>query len=109
MYYEDVSPEFFQTLEIRERRNWVELYQCSSCGVFWRIDVYDKYQTRYVVRIENPTLWEQFDSQSLEKELLVNHRGGYLESNCSMKGCPHKKVKGSAYCVNHLFEYGVRK
>ena len=96
-------------LELVDRANWYELYRHKSDGSHWRLDADDKYQQRFLVQIEDLANWSTFDSSSLEKALLLGRRGGLSEDTCIQQGCNERMLKGSAFCLNHTFERGVRK
>lgn len=88
--------------------NWVKLMECPECSQLWKVDEWDKYQTLYAVKVPVKEDWENFDSVSLIKQKMVSNRGGLTETECMWAGCNKKQVKGSAYCINHLYETGAR-
>lgn len=88
--------------------NWVLLMQCTDCKQLYKVDEWDKYQTCYAVKILSSEHWEAFDSDALIKDHMVQNRGGLSDEPCICAGCDIKQVKGSAYCVNHLFFSGTR-
>lgn len=88
--------------------DWVLLMQCPECEQHYKVDEWDKYQTCYAVKISSPESWEAFDSEPLIKEQMIENRGGLTTEECMWSGCALKKVKGSAYCVNHLYAGGTR-
>jgi hypothetical protein len=96
-------------LELVSREGWYELYRRRSDGTYWRLDADDRYQQRFLVRIDNLNSWASFDSTGLEKTLLLEKRGGLSEERCLWKDCESLSVNGSAYCVDHTYATGVRK
>ena len=96
-------------LEFVDRAKWYELYRRKSDGSYWRLDAADKCQQRFLIRIDNVKGWETFDSSPLEKSLLLARRGGLSNEQCVQQGCHELAVNGSAFCLNHTFERGVRK
>lgn len=88
--------------------NWVLLMACPDCNQLWKVDEWDKYQICYAVKVLTQENWESFDNESLIKEQMVKNRGGLEKENCRWSGCNFKQVKGSAFCVNHLYEGGTR-
>lgn len=96
-------------LEFVERANWFELYRRKADGSHWRLDADDKYQQGFLVQIESLEGWATFDASPLEKALLLEHRGGYADEVCVQQGCNGRTLRGSAYCLDHTFEHGVRK
>jgi len=96
-------------LELVDRANWYELYFRKADGTHWRLDADDKYQQRFLVQIDDLANWSAFDSGPLEKSLLLERRGGLSEEACLQLGCGERSLKGSAFCLNHTFERGVRK
>ena len=88
--------------------DWVLLMQCPNCKQLYKVDEWDKYQTSYAVKVPTSKNWETFDSESLIKEQMIQHRGGLANDSCMRVGCNIKQVKGSAYCVHHLYLGGTR-
>ena len=88
--------------------NWVKLMECPECNQLWKVDEWDKYQTLYAVKVPEKEGWGNFDSVSLIKEKMISNRGGLTETKCMWAGCNKMQVKGSAYCINHLYETGAR-
>jgi len=90
--------------------NFVTLHRCGACGHKWRIDAWDKYQPQFVVRIPEGSDWQTFDATALQKAFLVGSRGGLKDVHCQWSGCSRPQVKGEVvYCVEHLYETGVRE
>ena len=88
--------------------DWVLLMQCPDCKQLYKVDEWDKYQTCYAVKIPVSENWVSFDSVSIIKEQMVKNRGGLTNDPCMWSGCEIKQVKGSAFCVNHLYSGGTR-
>jgi hypothetical protein len=99
--------EFKSKLNQLEVGNWVLLMQCPDCNQLYKVDEWDKYQRCYAVKISSSESWEQFDSEALIKEQMIKNRGGLTNYQCMWAGCNIKQVKGSAYCVNHLYSGGT--
>lgn len=107
----DISNEhsaFKRPLEKLEVGNWVLLMKCLDCNQLWKIDEWDKYQVSYAVKIPSKENWEGFDSEVLIKQAMIENRGGLTYQRCMQSGCNINQVKGSAYCVNHLYVGGTR-
>ena len=96
-------------LELVDRKIWHELYCRPDDGTHWRLDAEDKFQQRYLVQIEDRAGWESFDSSELEKQLLLESRGGLGSEACSCAGCSASVLLASAFCLNHTYDRGVRK
>jgi hypothetical protein len=96
-------------LELVDRANWYELYRHKADGSHWRLGADEKYEQRFLVRIDDLAIWSTFDSSPLEKALLLERRGGLSHEVCIQQGCNERTLKGSAFCLNHTFERGVRK
>jgi hypothetical protein len=64
---------------------------------------------QFVARIPPGVKWEAFDASPLQKQFLIQSRGGLTEDECQWFGCQGKTVKGVAYCVEHLYETGARE
>ena len=108
-YYADVEESFYKHLEKVDSSGWYELYKCKTSGQYWRIDIWDKGQERFVVKIENIKVWEIYDASSLIKDLIIKNRGGLTNQKCIWANCENRKVKGVAYCIDHLYESGARR
>ena len=88
--------------------DWVLLMTCPNCDQLWIVDEWDKYQASYAIKISTQENWELFDAESLVKEKMIQNHGGLTQDDCMWSGCNSKQVKGSALCVNHLYEGGAR-
>ncbi len=89
--------------------NWVTLMECPECNQLWKVDEWDKFQTLYAVKIPEKEGWQDFDNVSLIKDKMISNRGGLTETKCMWADCNNIQVKGSAYCINHLYETGARE
>jgi hypothetical protein len=96
-------------LELVGRANWRELYRHKSNGSYWRLDVADKYQQRFLVRMDTSDGWETVDTSDVEKALLLAHRGGLGSAPCMQQGCSAAILLGSAFCLGHTYDRGMRK
>jgi hypothetical protein len=108
-YYGDVGENFYEHLSKEGSSNWREFFKCESSGQYWRIDKYDRLQERFVVKIEDIKNWKDFDSSLLIKDLILKNRGGSTDKECVWANCKNKRVKGVAYCIDHLYECGIRR
>jgi len=92
------------------KSDWRELFRCEVCGTHWGIDVEDRLQQQFVWKVgafrED---WVSVEFVDVEKELLLQCRGGVTEEKCAWIGCGKKKVKGVAYCIDHLYATGARR
>ena len=109
LYYEDTTISFRQDLDKIETGGWIELHKCRICGQCWQIDVWDQGQERFVAKIEDIKNWKVFDISPLVKNLIIKNRGGTTDQECVWANCKNKRVKGVAYCINHLYENGARR
>ena len=92
------------------KSNWRELFRCEFCATHWRIDVEDKFQQRFVWKVGNDREdWATIEFIEEEKKLLLQRRGGETAGECAWIGCVKKKVKGVAYCMDHLYATGARR
>lgn len=103
------SKTILKELELIERKGWLNLYKSKNDGSYWRIDEADKYQTRFLVRINSLNDWYNLNTVHMEKRLLLNNRGGTEEELCQWQGCNQKALKGCALCVDHIYDMGVRE
>lgn len=99
---------FVGALENIEFGNWVKLMRCPVCGQYWKVDEWDKYQTLYAFKLQNESNWQSFDLTPQIKSSMIKKRGGLQHTNCMRASCKNRAVKGSAYCVDHLYEAGWR-
>lgn len=100
--------DFKLNLNSLEVGDWVHLMECQDCSQLWKLDEWDKYQNCYAVKLPTKEGWQQFDSESLIKEKMLENRGGVTNQNCIWANCNLNQVKGSAYCINHLWQTGAR-
>jgi len=102
-------PGFDEKLKIIKEDTWRNLKQCKTCGQLWRVDVWDRLQTQFAVKLETDENWTSIDITELQKGFLLNSRGGTDPGNtCIWVGCNLSAVKGVAYCINHLYDTGAR-
>ena len=99
---------FTKELDQIDSGDWILLMQCKSCKQMYRVDVWDKLQTIYALKITSEENWKTAKSENLIKERIIQNRGGITEDNCVWKDCDEKQVEGSAFCVNHIYSSGVR-
>jgi hypothetical protein len=90
--------------------NWKTLQHCTECRRSFSIDVWEKYQHQVVALIDDPSQWEaEADSVGRRKELLLRSRGGAGDGECGWASCHGIRVRGVAYCIDHLWESGARR
>ncbi len=108
-YLEDVSDTFLDNLELIDSETLYDLYKCKRCKQYWRINNLDKFIHQFVIKLKNKANWENEDFSDIEKEFILESRGGVGEDECMKYGCGKKVVKSTAYCIDHLYELGVKK
>lgn len=108
-YLNELDDSFKVNLEKIDTGFWVELFECKICGQLWKIDVWNKYQYQFAIKIDDHDKWESFDLTEDKKRLLLKARGGLTNEACIVKDCNKKCVKGVVYCIDHLYNTGVRK
>jgi hypothetical protein len=101
--------ELMGHLEKLKTGDWVSLCRCRECGQHWRVDDWDKLQVQFAVKISDTSRWEEFDITHLQKQYLIEKRGGLTEEICNWVDCSKHRVKGVAYCVDHLYATGTRE
>ena len=109
LYYDKADESFLKLLRKADVFEWTELYRCRKCGKLWRIDIWDKYQERFIVAIDDEQSWKDFDKSELVKKLMVKNRGGLQDEKCVMARCKNNRVCGSVYCIDHLYNSGARR
>jgi hypothetical protein len=100
--------DFISSLNQLDVGNWILLLSCPKCHQLWRVDDMGKYEAYYAVKIPSQENWKAFDVESLIKEKMIENRGGLTQNYCMWTKCDAKKVKGSTFCVNHLWVTGSR-
>jgi len=96
----------FEELEMGD---WVRLVRCPRCGQLWSVDEWDKYQTRFAVRILQREGWREFDAMPSRRQYLIQSRGGLTDEKCIRLGCEQRRVRGVVYCADHLYQTGARE
>ncbi len=106
----DGPPKFEEDLDVLQSGNWVRLMACRSCHQLWRVDVADRLQVQFAVKLPERANWEKFDAVPLVKQFLLASRGGLqVSGECIRAGCSNRPVRSVAYCLEHLYEIGWRK
>jgi hypothetical protein len=100
---------FMADLERVDGNARFELYRRISDGTHWRLDGRETGNQRFLVFLEEPRDWASFDASSLEKLLLLEHRGVATGESCRWRDCGAATLVGSAFCVDHAYEMGARK
>lgn len=104
------SSKFEEGLDVLEFGNWVRLMACRSCHQLWRVDVAERLQVQFAVKLHERANWVQFDAAPLAKQFLLASRGGLqVSGECIRAGCSSRPVRSVAYCLEHLYEIGWRK
>jgi hypothetical protein len=111
MFFLDEAPYgWFGRLVEEAAGDWKTLRHCGACQRLFSIDVWDKYQHQVAVSIADRAHWEaEADSVDRRKALLLRARGGIGEGECAWAGCRSIRVRGVAYCVDHLWNSGARR
>lgn len=110
LFYIDQGPRGFEKkLKEVDAKNWMRLCECPSCGQLWAIDEWDKYSWQVVSRVSDQTNWADSERVNERKELLLKERGGTTDDECQWAGCEGKRVKGVAYCLEHLWNTGATR
>ena len=89
--------------------NWVRLWRCRVCGQHWRVTDQDGREPRFATKITDAARWKEFGNAELEKQFLIQSRGGLSDQPCAWAGCVQPHVNGVAYCVDHLYQSGARR
>ena len=111
IYYVDekildiISKDF----DLIETASFYELLQCRKDKTFWRLDAWDKYQERFIVRLDTIENWVNYDSKELQIGLLLQTRSA-SDNKCIWNKCEKPSLKGLVYCERHAYEdMGIRK
>ena len=88
---------------------WIKLLKCGSCGQYWQVDGWDKYQICLAFKISEPESWLSNDDLQLRMDYLIESRGGFSSEICAWANCQENCLKGLALCVFHAYEVGLRE
>ena len=92
-----------------EKRLKHELFRCTECGTYWRIDRHSFATDRFAWRLpEYRADWNEVSKEAEEKALLLSSRKVSASEPCIWAGCEKKRIEGFVYCVDHLYEQGFR-
>jgi len=106
----DVQPDFENNLTEISQGIWAKLRRCPLCKQLWRVNLWDKLQIQFAVKLDSVDDWESVETTSLQKQFLLESRGGTKEdTSCIWAGCDLPAVKGVVYCIDHLYKTGARK
>lgn len=110
IYYADdsVLQMVKHDFDLIDRAPWYELYKSRLDGSLWRLDEADKYQERFLVRIDTATSWSTYDASPLQIALLERTRG-LGEERCTMKDCGQLALNKLAFCATHAYGIGIRR
>jgi len=108
VFYVESRLSFMHDLSEKEFASWKTFCVCQKCGTHWAVDEWDKYQTQVINRVSDIENWD-VASEEERKNLLLDSRGGLTHEDCIWAECGKKRVKGLAYCIDHLYATGTRK
>ena len=108
VFYVESRPGFLHDLSEKACASWKKLCVCPRCGTHWAVDEWDKYQIQVINRVSDIENWD-VASEEERKKLLLDSRGGLTHKDCIWAECGKKRVKGLAYCIDHLYATGTRK
>jgi len=110
VFYLDRAPVLFiGELESIEARDRMRLYRCPVCGTCWAVDEWEKYSWQVASRVRDCRNWTGDGRIRERKELLLQERGGTGKVECEWSNCQELRVRGSAFCLNHLWRTGARR
>lgn len=81
---------------------WRAIVQCPQCHQYWLVDEYDKLQSLFAFKIDDPESIDKTKFLEIHKDFLLNKYGGESNEKCKMAGCTNHAVKGMAFCANCL-------
>ena len=100
--------DFIEHMDDIDFKDWLLLKQCRDCRQLWIVDEWDKYQSLYATKVQSEINWKESDRDSLIKEQIIINHGGLADDSCMWAGCKNRQVKGSAFCIEHMYEQGIR-
>lgn len=108
-YLDDFQLPIANQFKLIDGKDWKRLYICTECNTHWVIDEWDKYSFQVAVKIDSSENWNENQFLTERKSLLLTSRNGLGNSKCLWVDCNETQVKGSAYCIDHLWNTGARK
>jgi hypothetical protein len=108
VFYAEEHPSFLKDLSEKSLASWKKLCVCPKCGTLWAVDEWDKYHIQVVSRVSDIGNWD-VASEEDRKKLLLDSRGGLTDEICIWAECGKNRVRGVAYCIDHLYSTGARK
>lgn len=85
----------------------MNLMRCPKCNQLWQVSEWEKYQILYATKVTDEANWDT-ESEQLIKCKMIQNRGGIDVSKCLWEACTSNAVKGSYYCIDHLYNTGTR-
>ena len=109
-FLDEAPPAWFEALQEEAIGDWKTLRRCPSCSRSFSVDAWDKGHHRVVVRVSDSVQWQD-EAEGVErrKALLLRSRGGIETGVCAWAGCRSPRVRGVAYCLDHLWDSGARR
>jgi len=86
---------------------WREILKCNDCNQYWLVDEYDKLQSLFAFKIDNPRAIAKVEFLEIHKAFLLKAYEGESKEKCKMAGCNNNAVNSFAFCANCLIKQGV--
>ena len=83
-------------------QGWRSILRCPACGQYWLVDEFDKLQSLFAIKIDNPNKPGESELLEIHEQALLKKHGGESEQDCLFAGCGNKAVKGFALCAKCL-------
>ncbi len=98
------SDNYFSKMELvgNVDDGWRAVLKCQQCSQYWLVDEYDKCQSLFAIKIDDPEAIESMNFIDIHERFLLKAHAGESTECCKMAGCENKAVKGLAFCAHCL-------
>jgi hypothetical protein len=83
-----------------DRKDWYILLKNKNDDSLWRLDVWDKYQTQFLIKLDSFENWSIVNDKELRMEFLKNQKG-ISDERCTWNGCERNSLLGIKICEFH--------
>ena len=78
-------------------QGWRVILKCPHCSQLWLVDVFDKVQSLFALKIDRPSDSEKSFFE-VHKKYLIETKSGYSHKKCMMADCENNALKELVYC-----------
>jgi len=97
--------DFFAGLRQLRVGSWTGLSECPTCRQHWALSGWEQRTAQLATKVAAGAAddWTAINANSA-KEFMLEHRGGNSGEICAWAHCGKPCVKGSTWCIDHLYE-----